>query len=326
MPKIIGSILQGAYGDYYWQASALKVLLKQNPDWRLKLFTATPGRLHDLRTLDLSFGESVEVWDQIPKHHIDQFLQYQILDPDFQRDILANLPADIQNKFDRSYNRLFWNDLRSMLPLPPADAVGLSEEGRRMLPEMMTRYGIDPGIYQQRPTIGFVWRFRAPVGAIHPFLQPPAPKLVEKYSKVLQRLIKDFDCHVLITGMKVPKTEENAERVGSKYPSFGLDLPEDRCSYLGAQNWPIDVEIIRRCTTCLTMSSGFSEAVDNLRGSSGVYLVDAPLHYMGVLTYFKVSLFHSNTLSGLFRIWNRPHSENRIYKWLAAELRNWRPA
>jgi len=56
MAQKIGSILHGAYGDYYWQATSLKLLLERNPGTQLYLFSADPARLPPLQKFDFSFA------------------------------------------------------------------------------------------------------------------------------------------------------------------------------------------------------------------------------------------------------------------------------
>ena len=65
----------------------------------------------------------------------------------------------------------------------------------------MEQYGIPENLFRTRTTVAFVWRYRAWGSAVKPIGQPSPEALVEKYSRVFRRLIDEFDCHVLITGM-----------------------------------------------------------------------------------------------------------------------------
>ena len=65
MAQKIGSILHGAYGDYYWQATSLKLLLERNPGTQLYLFSADPGRLPPLQKFDFSFAECFLSWEDM---------------------------------------------------------------------------------------------------------------------------------------------------------------------------------------------------------------------------------------------------------------------
>jgi hypothetical protein len=324
MAKRIGSILHGAYGDYYWQATSLKRMAERNPDIRLCLFSAAPTRRLVLQKLDLSFAECFLPWEQIPSTPVDEFLQYQVFDSELQHDVLAHLPAAVLAKIDRTRNRIFWDDLRGILPLKPSQRLQLNAEGRQEVRLAMAEYGIPEDLFRTRKTVAFVWRFRFAGGAVHPLGQPPAEVLVEKYSRVFQRLIRDFDCHVLITGMKLVADDSNRYRVDGKYASFGLDLPAASCTYLRGRNWVADLDILSRCTAAAVMSSGMSEALDTHRGG-GAILMDPSLHYVLLLLKYRVALFQFMTPRGFWRICSRPHSEERLYRWIAADLRRAAP-
>jgi hypothetical protein len=319
MSKRIGSILHGAYGDYYWQATSLKQLAQKNFGTKLYLFAASPSRREILQLFDFSFAECFSPWQDFQKTPVDEVVQYQVFDRDLQSDVLAHLPAELLAKIDRTQNRIFWNDLKGHLPLNSTERLSLTVAGQRETEFAMQEYGIPTDLFHKRLTIGFVWRYRVGAGAIKPFLQPPAEVLVEKYSRAFRKLIEEFDCHVLITGMNLKTDDSNRHRVDAKYATFGLDLPAERCTYLRGRNWVADLEIISRCTVAAAMGSGISEALDTHRGG-GVVLLDPPLHYMLVLLKYKVQLFNYLTPRGLWRAWSRPQSARRIHAWLAEKL------
>lgn len=319
MPRTVGSILHGAYGDYYWQAVCLRLFRHTHPDIRLRLYAASESRRQALSVLDLSFAECFEPWTALQHETPDEFLQYQVFDPDLRRDVLAHLPERVLARIDRTTNRIFWNDLRSRWPLVQADIIGLNEAGRCLLPEIMAANGIPENLFERRPTVGFSWRYRVSTSAIKPWLQPSAEELVRKYSCVFRRLIDEFDCHVLVTGMNVVTTDANRQRIDAKYAEFGLDLPPERVVYLQGLSWPIEREIISRATVCAGMASGFTEAVCARRGR--MFLLDPPLHYLLVLARYRVGLFDYRTPGGFLRAWLRPQTGRRIYRWLAGALR-----
>ena len=320
MAQKIGSILHGAYGDYYWQATSLKLLLERNPGTQLYLFSADPARLPPLQKFDFSFAECFLSWEEMPSTPVDEFLQYQVLDSELKLDVLDHLPADPLAKIDRTRNRIFYDDLRGLLPLPAAHRLRLSDEGRQEVRLAMEQYGIPENLFRTRKTVAFVWRYRAWGSAVKPIGQPSAESLVDKYSRVFRRLINDFDCHVLITGMNPASQATDLSRAGPKYAPFGLDLPAERCTYLQARNWVADLEILSRCTSAAVMASGISEALDTHRGG-GAILMDPPLHYVLVLLKYRVALFDYMTPRGFWRIWSRPHSAGRLYRWIAEDLR-----
>src|ERR1035441_7185625 len=76
-------------------------------------------------------------------------------------------------------------------------------------------------------------------------------------------------------------------------------------------SWPLELEILTRCSVCLVNPSGFSEALYIRRGS-GVILADPPLSYRLKLLKHHMPLFGNNSPAGLFHIWRSPHSENHL--------------
>src|ERR1035437_9921728 len=75
--RVVGSILHGAYGDYYEQALCLKHFKASHPEVRLRLFAASGSRLRELSVLDCSFAESFTLWNTVTDYSIDEFLQFQ---------------------------------------------------------------------------------------------------------------------------------------------------------------------------------------------------------------------------------------------------------
>jgi len=307
MSKTIGSILHGAYGDYYEQAVCLKNFRLRHPETRLKLFAAAPNRLAELRVLDFSWADCFELYTEIPKHHIDEFLQFQVQDRDLRTGVLSTLPPEIRSKLRLQHNRLPWDELRSILPLSPGEQLTLSHQGRSALPNVMRENGIAPELFQT-PTIGFLWRHRAPGGAVKTALQGDAADLVAKYSRLFRKLINEFGCHILICGMKVPRTPENQYRIDAKYPEYGLDLPAESSTHLKGLSWALELEILSRCTLCVANPSGFSEALW-IKRRNGVLLVDPPAHYLAKALRHRVPLFNlhrpSSLLAAVSSRWER---------------------
>jgi hypothetical protein len=322
MARRIGSILHGACGDYYWQATSLKLLAERNPGTNLCLFAAAPDRLTEFQKLDFSFAECFLPWEKLPATPVDEFLQYQVFDSELKQDVLEHLPSDLLAKIDRTRNRIFWDDLKGLLPLNSSQRLQLSAAGCQEVRLAMEQYGIPENLFRTRKTVAFVWRYRAWGSAVKPIGQPPPEALVEKYSRVFRRLIDEFDCHVLITGMNPVTDETNRHGLDPKYARFGLDLPAERCTYLQGmgRNWVADLDILSRCTAAAVMASGISEALDTHRGG-GAILMDPPLHYVLVLLKYRVALFDYMTPRGFWRIWSRPHSAGRLYRWIAEDLR-----
>jgi hypothetical protein len=294
-PPVIGSILHGAYGDYYEQAVCLKDFRLKHPEVRMKLFAAASNRLAELRVLDFSWADCFELWTETFRHRIDKFLQFQGRDADLRREVLSQLPTELLRKLDSQGNRLPWNYLRSILPLHPERQLGLSDHGRTALPQVMRENAISPTIFQG-PTIGFLWRYRADGGAVKTIFQADPARLVEKYSGMFRRLIGIYGCHILICGMKVPRTPDNLYRIDAKYPEYGLDLPGGSSTHLKGLNWALELEILSRCTVCVANPSGFSEALW-IKRDGGVVLVDAPPHYLAKALWHRAPLFNLKRLS-----------------------------
>ncbi len=286
---VVGSILHGAYGDYYEQAICLKHYARTHPETRVKLFAASPHRLSELAVLDFTWAESFELWSEIENERVDQFLQFQVLDPELGADVLAHLSPATLAKMDLRRNRRPWQYLRSIVPLGPEYQLGLSAQGRKALPGVMQRNGIDPSVLEGI-TVGFLWRHRSAGGAIKPFLQVDADRLVDKYTRIFRRLIDRYGCHVLVCGMKVKRTAENQYRIDAKYPEYGLDLPPASSTHLMGLSWALELEILSRCTLCVVNASGFSEALW-IKRNGGVYLVDPPPAYVAKALWRRIPFF-----------------------------------
>jgi hypothetical protein len=312
--RIVGSILHGAYGDYYEQALCLKHFRKNHPDTEIRLFAASESRLRELSVLDFSFAESFTHWTTLVDQEIDDFLQFQLGDEELERDVLRQLPERMQALIRRGGKRRPWSYLRSIVPLGKGDQLGLNEAGRARLIEVMRENGICEETFQS-PTVGFLWRHRRPGRAVKPWFQAPAPVLVRKYSAVLRSLVEGFGCRVIVGGMKIETTEENRARTDNKYPEFGLDLPEDSAVYLKGLSWPLELEIMSRCNVCLVNASGFSEALF-LRDPEKTILADPPFHYKLKILGHRMPLFEQTTPRGFHHIWLKKHSE----RWLLSRL------
>src|ERR1700716_3639083 len=124
---VFGSILHGAYGDYYEQAVCLKHFRLTHPNVRLKLFAAAQHRLTALQVLDFSWADCFELWTEISKHEVASFFQFQTRDSELREEVLSKLSSDVLCKFDLQSNHLPWKYLRSALPLMPEYQLGLSD-------------------------------------------------------------------------------------------------------------------------------------------------------------------------------------------------------
>jgi hypothetical protein len=92
-------------------------------------------------------------------------------------------------------------------------------------------------------------------------------------------------------------------------------LPADRCTYLKGLSWALELEIMRRCSLCLTMPSGFSEALWMKRARPTV-LVDAPPHYLAKLLWNRMPLFDLQSLGDVWFQFHQPHTAQRVVRHL----------
>lgn len=314
---VIGSILHGAYGDYYEQALCLKHYCLTHPEVRLKLFFASPHRMKEMAVFDFSFADTVALWDEIPRHSIDRFHQYQVRDGELQTDVLAHLPAPIRALISDE-NHLPWHYIRAFYPFASKFQLGLSSAGVERRQQIEKGFGLTNETFR-KPTIGFLWRYRKPGGAIKNFWPSDPVDYAAKYSRAFLRLIEEFDCHVLVCGMKVRTTAENEHRVDNKYPEFGLDLPPERSTHLSGQSWGAEMEIMARCDLTISNPSGFSEALFLRRGSDAL-LIDPPAHYVALLARHRMPLFDFLTPAGMIHALTVLHGEDRIVRYVAKRL------
>lgn len=293
---VVGSILHGAYGDLYEQALCLKHYASAHPEVDLKLFAATAMRLESFRCLDLSFASSFELWTEIERHpEIERFFQFQVNDEELKTEVLNKLPPTTLAKFDRERNHLPWSYMRDhkLIPAPDSGQLRLSDAGHAELATVAAANDIRDDIWQS-PTISFLWRFRHPdERAISSFGQKSQQELVRGYSAMFRKLIAEYDCHILVCGMNVATDETNRDRTDNKYPSFGLELPAERVTYMKGLSWPLELDIASRATVACGHASGFTEGLWIKRGGRMV-LIDAPPHYLAKAAYHRMPLFHLN--------------------------------
>lgn len=290
--QIVGSILHGAYGDVYEQLLCLKHFVLTRPGTVLKLYAATSTRLEAFEALDLSFASSFELWTNIERApEIETFCQFQVKDAELRADVLAHLSAETLAKIDQETNHLPWNYLRDHALIPENDRVSLplSGNGARAMQELEHTAGLSHEIWS-RPTVSFLWRYRKGTGAISSFGQKSEQELVAGYSRMFRRLIDQFGCHLLVCGMNVVTNEINRARMDNKYPSFGLDLPDEHVTYMQGLSWPLELEVASRATVACGHTSGFTEGLWLKRGGD-VVLMDAQPHYLAKTAYHRMPLF-----------------------------------
>ncbi len=288
--KTVGSIVHGAYGDYYEQMICLKDLKRRQPGTRLVLFFASPHRLREMGVFDLSFADEIHPASAIPDVPVDSFHQFQVLDGELREEVLDHLPPEILAKIDTQANHKPWQAMKAVDFRDPGAAIGLGQEGRERLGWCIRENGLDGVDFEDRFTVGFLWRFRTGSGHITSRFQPPEAEVRGEMARLLSELIRIKKAHVIVSGMKLPVTEENQYRIDAKYTQDDLGLDGSNCTYLKGLSWGLELEIFLRCSLCLVMPSGFSEAVW-LRGKRPTLLVATPPVYLARLLFNKPPLF-----------------------------------
>ncbi|HTE20154.1 MAG TPA: hypothetical protein VK689_17455, partial [Armatimonadota bacterium] len=234
---------------------------------------------------------------------------------ELRAEILAGLPESLLAKIDPERQRKPWTTIRAMNPRDPANDVGLSDYGRERLPACMEGNGIDPGLFDRRFTVGFLWRYRTAGGAVSSSMQTPEEEVRRTKGELLAQLTSRYGAHILVCGMNVKVTEENRTRVDAKFTDRTLDLDPDHSTYLKGLSWGLELEILRRCSLCIVMPSGFSEALW-IKRSGPTLLVDPPPHYLAKLLWNRMSLFDIRSPAQLLFQWRQPHTAERVLRFL----------
>lgn len=295
MAKILGSVLHGAYGDLYEQALCLKHYALTHPETELRLFAATPTRLEAFAAVDLSFAKSFSLWTAIEEQpEIERFFQFQAHDGELRQDVLEKLSPSSRAKFDMSTNHLPWRYMRdhALIPERGEMTLPLAQAGQLAISRILADAQVAETIWSG-PTVSFLWRYRQGAGAISSVGQKSEQEMVAGYSSMFRELIAQFGCHVLVFGMNVATDDTNRVRTDNKYPSFGLELPENNVTYFKGLSWPVELEIASRATVCSGHPSGFTEGLWLKRGRDTV-LIDPLPHYLAKIAYHRMPLFGLN--------------------------------
>lgn len=316
----VGSILHGAYGDYYEQLVALRYYKAKYPAVRLIVFYASDLRMSELAVFDHSFAEEVHSHTALPDVPVDRFLQFQVRAEELRSDVLDRLAPEVLAKIDLRRNLKPWNFIRSAWRADPALCdIPLSDAGQLRLPEIIVANRIPPGVFDEKFTIGFLWRYRRPgSGHISHVGQIPSELILEERSALFRRLISELDAHILTCGMSVRTTDENRARTDNKYDTWSLDLPADRVTYLQGLSWGLELETLRRCDLCVVMASGFSEALWLKRRGEATLAVDTPPSYLKRLLWNRAPFFQVLSSGELSFQLRQPHTAEKVYRRLAA--------
>ena len=313
---VIGSIVHGAYGDYYEQMVCLRYLKRIRPDVHLVVFFASESCLRELAVFDLSFADEVHPVSLIFDVPVERFLQFQVHDPELKEEVISKLPTTILEKFDLTRNLKPWTFIREVYRLFPSDCdVPLSSLGLKRLPQCFNDNGLDESGFANRFTVGFLWRHRAHGGAISSDFQFSKEVLLRTKSALFSSLTEQYGARIIIAGMNCRVTAENRERIGRKFTESRLDVREDACTYLKGLNWGLELEILRRCSLCIVMPSGFSEALLMKRKDATV-LVDPSIHYLAKLLWNRMPFFGVWNVHNIVFYIRQPHTAERVLEYL----------
>ncbi|HEY1922084.1 MAG TPA: hypothetical protein VGG44_04910 [Tepidisphaeraceae bacterium] len=317
--RVVGSILHGAYGDYYEQMICLRHLKRLFPDVKLVLFFATESRRKELQVFDLSFADEVHSVADICNVPVEKFLQFQIRDRELNDDVLCKLPADILAKFDLTRNLKPWSFIRTIYRDAPADCdIPLSPYGVKRLPQCFEDNDLDESSFSDGFTVGFLWRYRKSGGAFSTKFQTPQEVIHRTKSELFSELVEQYGARIIVAGMNLRVTDENRERTDCKYSDRKLATPDNACTYLKGLSWGLELEIMRRCSLCLVMPSGFSEALFMKRDGPTILVDPAPSYLVRSLVN-RTPFVRMGNLRNLFFCLRQPHSAERVMSYLRSE-------
>jgi hypothetical protein len=92
-------------------------------------------------------------------------------------------------------------------------------------------------------------------------------------------------------------------------------MRDDACVYLKGLSWGLELEIVRRCSLCIVMPSGFSETL-LMKRSDATVLVDPPLHYLAKLLWNRMPFFGVWNMDNLAFYLRQPHTAERVLEYL----------
>jgi hypothetical protein len=280
------------------------------------LFFASESRLRELAVFDLSFADEVHPVSHICDVPVERFLQFQVHDPELKQEVLSKLPTSVLQKFDLVRNLKPWTFIRGIYRMLQSDCdVPLSPLGLKRLPQCFSDNGLDESKFPDSFTVGFLWRHRAPGGAVSSALQSSKEVLIRTKSALFSALAEQYRAQVIIAGMNCRVTKENRERIDGKFTESRLDVRDDACVYLKGLSWGLELEILRRCSLCIVMPSGFSEALLMKRKDKTV-LVDPPLHYLAKLLWNRMPFFGVWNARNIAFYLRQPHTAERVLEYL----------
>jgi hypothetical protein len=310
--KRIGTIIHGALGDCYEQLLVLRLLKAQHPKWSFVGFFATLDRMTAMKHFELDMLSEVHGADRLVDVPVDEYFQMQVHDGELRELVLNRLPYSVRSRFDLATNHKPWTYLRRHDFRKSGLKLELSLKGRDHYRICLGINGIDVSLFGRKPTVGFLWRYRDPGGAISAFGQRDRRTLMAEMSRLFNRIIRQYDAHIFVCGMAREESTAVSEQlaavraaagvltgeVNAKYAKESLEIPEDRCTYLRGLGYAVEMEIMAQCDLLLLMPSGFSEPLW-MRRDVPVMLVAPPPNYLLKLLWNRMPLFGCNQIRGL---------------------------
>ncbi len=325
MTRTIGTILHGALGDCYEQLSAIKQIRNTRGDTKWIGFFKDNRQKLIMSHYNLNMLDEVCGIDEILSRSVDEFFQFQIKDNELR--FIHDFPESIKIKFNFKTNIKPWQSIREYDFREKNYALELSDLGKEFYPECMMLNNISDDLFKKNITIGYLWRYRnSSQDAIRPYFQSSAQAILKSKSDLFNRLIQEYNAHIIIAGMNrerhdgdtLKTLEKNGFEAGSyrdKYTEARLDIPNDKCTYLKGLGFAAEAEIMSKCDLLIMMPSGFSEVLW-LMQKNPVLLVDAPPMYLLKLLYNRMPLF--NNLSFDYFMYNNftKHSSKNVLSFI----------
>jgi len=323
--EIIGTIIHGALGDCYEQLCAIKMLRKGESKCRWVGFFAVKERLDAMMHFDLDMLDNVHMATDIAREPVDKFYQFQINDKELRDDIIDKLPDDIKLKFDFNNIVLPWHVIRKYNYKNGGLALNLSAEGYDYYIKCCTSNMVSDQLFNDKFTVGYLWRYRNPGGAINPLFQRSKEWILSSKSELFTYLIHNYNAHIIVAGMgrdesvvidnEVKQAGVVKGEIKSKFTNSKLDIPDGSCTYLKGLGFAAEMQIMSRCNLLLMMPSGFSEPLWMMR-KMPVVLMDPPPIYMLKLLWNKMPLFDNNRFSHAIFNLMVPHTKRNVLKYL----------
>lgn len=263
---------------------------------------------------------------------VDSYFQMQVRDKELRECVISHLPDSVQSRFDLTTNHKPWVYLRRHDYRQSGIKLDLSQLGLKHLQQCFDWNQIDRSIFGRKLTVGFLWRYRTPGGAISVMGQRDRVKLLAEISQLMNKLIKQHDAHILVCGMDRATGADDAEElmrsreaggvvageIKDKFAKEKLSIPDANCTYLKGLGFASEMEIMAQCDLLLLMPSGFSEPLW-MRKDVKVVMVAPPPNYMLRLLWNRMPFYDNYHFRALFYNIFMSHSPEAAWRYLSRE-------